>query len=118
MKKNNINEIKYMDRFTYLKNIAFDQRDLRCDGAKFQIVKFKPYTDIKPHFHKKTSEIFYIREGCGILGLNGERIKCKKDDFFLCEPFDVHEFINDTDDEFVILIFKTNEIENDIYWNV
>ncbi|MCK4670298.1 MAG: cupin domain-containing protein [Nanoarchaeota archaeon] len=45
-----------------------------------------------------------------------EEFRCKLDDFFLCEPGDVHEIINDTPEDFVILIFKTNEEDDDIYW--
>ena len=79
-------------------------------------MKFKPHTSIEPHYHKKTCEIFYIRDGSGVLKLNNKEFRCKPDDFFLCEPGDMHEFMNDTDDDFVILIFKTNEEDEDIYW--
>ena len=116
MKHNNINNLNWKERFTYLKDIPFDEKDLNCSGSKFQIVKFKPNTFIKPHYHKKTTEIFYIREGNAVLKLNNKEFKCKKDDFFLCEPNDVHEFINNTNQDLIVLIFKTNEEENDIYW--
>jgi quercetin dioxygenase-like cupin family protein len=117
MKKSSLNELDWKDRYTYVKDIPFNEDDLCCKGAKFQIVKFKPRTSIKPHYHKKTIEIFYIRSGTGVLRLNDVEFRCKQDDFFLCEPGDVHEFINDTDSDFVILIFKTNEEENtDMCW--
>jgi quercetin dioxygenase-like cupin family protein len=117
MKKRNLDELEWKDRYTYVKDIPFNEKDLNCKGAKFQVVKFRPRTSIKPHYHKKTYEIFYVRSGSGMLNLNGQEFRCKPDDFFLCEPGDVHEFINDTDDDFVILIFKTNEEEDtDMYW--
>jgi len=115
MKKNSLNKLVWNKRFTYLKNIPFNEQDLNCKGTKFQIVKFEPHTSLKPHYHKNTSEIFYIRSGTGILRLNRQEYRCQPDDFFLCEPGDVHEFENDTDKEFVVLIFKTNEAE-DIHW--
>ncbi len=116
MKAKNLAKLDWKDRFTYVKNIPFDENDMKCKGAKFQIVKFKPNTSIKPHFHKKTVEIFYIKSGNGILKLNKEEFRCKPDDFFLCEPGDIHEFINNTKEDFVILIFKTNEEKEDIFW--
>lgn len=116
MKKCNLSELNFEERYTYVKNIPFDEDDLKCKGSKFQIVKFKPHTSIKPHYHKKTNEIFYILKGKGILKLNNTKFRCKPDDFFLCESNDVHEFVNDTEEEFVILIFKTNEEEGDMFW--
>jgi len=116
MKIGNINNLNWTERFTYLKDIPFNEKDLNCKGTKFQIVKFKPNTSIKPHYHKKTTEIFYIRGGKGILRLNNQEFNCKPDDFFLCEPNDMHEFINNTEEDLTILIFKTNEEKDDIYW--
>lgn len=118
MKFGRLDGLNWKDRFTYVKDVPFSEKDLHCAGTKFQIVKFRPHTSIKPHYHKKTYEIFYIRSGTGILNLNNKEFRCRPDDFFLCEPGDIHEFINDRDDDFVILIFKTNEVEDkDMYWN-
>ncbi len=117
MKKRSLKNLKWQDRYTYVKNIPFNEKDLNCKGTKFQIVNFKPGVSIEPHYHKKTYEIFYVREGEGILKLNGKKFRCDRDDFFLCEPGDTHEFINDTKKDFIILIFKTNEIEDkDMFW--
>lgn len=116
MKQKNISNLKFTPRHTYVRNVPFTEKDLHCDGAKFQVVKFLPRTSIKPHFHKTTVEIFYVRKGTGIIKVNNKEFRCKPDDFFLCEPGDLHEFINDTDEPFVLLIFKTNEKEEDIYW--
>ena len=117
MKKGSIGMISWKDRYTYVKDVQFNAHDLNCPGSKFQIVKFKPGVAIASHFHKKTHEIFYIRSGTGILKLAGHEFRCASDDFFLCEPGDVHEFLNDTPEDFIILIFKTNEVEDtDIYW--
>lgn len=116
LKEYKLEELEFKERFTYLKSIPFTEKDLRRKGSKFQIVIFKPKTRIKPHYHKKTCEIFYILRGSGILKLNEKEFKCSKDRFFLCEPEDVHEFINESEEELVILIFKTNEEKNDIYF--
>lgn len=116
MKQGKLSTLAFKPRYSYVKDIPFTEKDLRCSGAKFQVVKFLPRTSIKPHFHKTTVEIFYVQAGTGIIKLNNKEFRCKPDDFFLCEPGDMHEFINDTNKEFVILIFKTNEKEEDIYW--
>ncbi|MBI2665160.1 cupin domain-containing protein [Candidatus Woesearchaeota archaeon] len=117
MKTGNLSDLSWSKRFTYIKSIPFTENNLRCKGAKFQVVKFLPYTSIKAHHHLATTEIFYVRSGRGILKINNQEFRCQKDDFFLCEPNDIHEFVNDTNEEFIILIFKTNEQEGDIYWN-
>jgi len=117
LKKLSLSELNFEERFTYVKNIPFNEKDLNCKGSKFQIVKFKPHTSIKPHYHKKTKEIFYILKGNGTIILNKIKFQCMPDDFFLCEPNDVHEFVNNSEEEFVILIFKTNEEEGDMLWN-
>jgi quercetin dioxygenase-like cupin family protein len=116
MKIKKLENLTWKKRYSYIKNIAFTEKDLQCVGTKFQIVTFLPHTSIKPHYHKKTTEIFYTRSGRGILKLNHQKFLCSPDDFFLCEPGDIHEFINDTNKEFTVLIFKTNEIKKDVYW--
>ncbi len=117
LKSGKLKNLKWTDRYTYVKNIVFTEKDLLSKGAKFQIVKFKPKTSIKPHYHKLTSEIFYIQSGTGVIKLNSQEFNCSPNDFFLCEQRDIHEFINNTDEDLIILIFKTNEVEDtDIYW--
>ncbi len=116
IKAKKLSTLEFKPRYTYSKDVPFTEKDLRCSGALFQVVKFQPQTSIKPHVHKKTVEVFYVKSGTGIIKMNNKEFRCKPDDFFLCEPGDVHEFINDTNEEFVILIFKTNEKDEDIYW--
>ena len=117
MKNLKLDELELKERFSYVKSVPFDENDLRCSGAKFQVVVFKPGRRVKPHYHKKTCEIFYILKGRGILNLGGTQFKLEKNSFFLCEPGDSHEFINNGNEDLVILIFKTNEKEDDIYWH-
>lgn len=116
MIKKEYDKLDWKERFVYLKDIPFDAKDLDQEGSKFQIVRFLPKTRIKPHYHKKTTEIFYIKEGKGVIKFNHEEFEAKKDDIFLCQPGDMHEVINDNDEELVLLIFKTNEEPDDLYW--
>ena len=116
MKYRPVPKMEWKERFTYVKNVVFEADELGQEGARFQIVKFLPHTTIEPHYHEKVREIFYIRSGNGIIRFNGQENRAKADDIFLCEPKDVHEIINDADEELVILIFKTNESPDDIIW--
>ncbi|MCX6772078.1 MAG: cupin domain-containing protein [Candidatus Micrarchaeota archaeon] len=117
MKMGNISELEMSERFTYLKNIPFDSAALRSDGAKFQVVTFLPGGSVRPHHHEKTCEIFFVYGGSGEISMNGKPHACARGDFFLCEPGDIHSFKNTGKEDFVILIFKTNEAENDIFWD-
>ncbi len=117
MKSFTLSGLEWKKRFSYLKSVPFDANDLRCHGAKFQVVKFMPNSSIKPHYHRKTCEIFYVQAGVGVIGFNGQKFSVKLGDFFLCEPGDVHEISNGGNEAFVILIFKTNDAgESDIFW--
>ncbi len=116
MKHVSLSTLTYHERFTYLKTIVFDENELQSKGAKFQIVIFKPNAQIEPHYHTKTTEIFYIQAGSGTLILNSQTFVCKSGDIFLCEPGDVHAFMNPTTQDFTIVIFKTNEEAGDIFW--
>lgn len=109
-------ELVWTKRFTYDKVIIADENTLKSKGSKFQIVNFSPKTNIKPHYHKKTIEIYFIESGTGKIILNGIEYMAETGDIFIIEPGDTHEIINDTNDNFTILIFKTNEEKNDIYW--
>ncbi|HLC84170.1 MAG TPA: cupin domain-containing protein [Candidatus Nanoarchaeia archaeon] len=116
MLKLNLDSLNWEKRFTYTKNVVFDETVLNQRGAKFQIVRFAPKTRVGPHFHKKVTEIFYIQQGQGAMVFNGKVHQGKKDDIFLCQPGDVHEIVNESHEELVILIFKTNERPEDIIW--
>ncbi|MBI5412339.1 cupin domain-containing protein [Candidatus Peregrinibacteria bacterium] len=119
MKKKSLQKLTWSDRFTYVKNVVFEADDLGQPGARFQVVKFKPGTIIKPHYHKKTYEIFYIHSGQGSLRINQEKYPLKKDDIILCEPGDRHALENTGKKDLVILIFKTNEVpDKDIFWDL
>lgn len=114
--KFSLEALQWQERFTYLKNIPFDEKILHQKGSKFQIIRFLPHTSIVPHFHKNVCEIFYVRRGKGTFLFNGQKTAGNADDFFLCQPGDVHEIRNDADEDLVILIFKTNEDPDDIVW--
>ncbi len=117
MKYHEYNKLNWEKRFTYLKNIVFTEDDLQQKGAKFQIARFEPGATIKKHHHDSTVEIFFILSGGGELELAGKTFQLQPNDIFLCEPGDTHMFTNTTQEELVILVFKTNEVDEDIFWD-
>ena len=89
---------------------------MKSKGAKFQIVKFDPETNIGPHYHKKTIEIYVIKQGEGIFTFNDKKYVGKEGDVFVIEREDVHSLRNIGYLPLEILIYKTNEQKNDTYW--
>ena len=116
MIKFSLNKLNWRNRFYYLKSIVLDEKNLNQKGSKFQIIRFLPKTKIGPHYHKCVCEIFYLLKGKGYFIFNGQKFIGKKNDIFLCQPKDIHEIINDSSRELVVLIFKTNENQKDIFW--
>jgi quercetin dioxygenase-like cupin family protein len=116
MMKLQFDKLEWERRFVYMKNIAFDEKALNQSGAKFQFIRFLPNTRLGPHFHKQLHEIFFISSGSGMIVFNKKKHKARKGDVFLCQPNDVHEIVNDSEEELVILNFKTNEKPHDIFW--
>ncbi len=115
MIKLKFSKLDWRRRYTYFKNVPFDEKELK-QGIKFQIIRFLPDTRVGPHFHKKLTEIFYIKKGKGTIIFNKQKYEAMEDDIFLCQPKDVHEIINNSDGELIILNFKINENPGDIFW--
>ena len=109
-------EKEWLEREGYSKRILIREDELKSRGNLVQIVKSDPHTEIKPHYHKETTEIYHILEGNAILFIGDERIRAKERDTFLCEAGEVHGVINDTEEEFLILVFKINAKEDNSYW--
>ena len=110
-------EKEWDDKEAYSKKILFNEDELKSKGNVVQVVKFPPKTKLKPHYHKQTKEIFYILKEGGIISIDNQQFRARNGDILLCEPGEIHFVINDTDEEFKILVFKINSEENDSYWN-
>ncbi len=110
-------EKEWEDKEAYSKKILFTEDELKSKGNIVQVVKFLPKTKIKTHYHKQTKEIFYILNEGGIISIDNQQVEAKNGDILLCEPGEIHSVINDTDEEFRILVFKINSKENDTFWD-
>ncbi len=113
MKITNQEEKEWLERKGYFKKILLTEGEIKSEGNLVQIVKINPHTEIKPHYHKQTIEIFYILKGNAILFFGDKKIGAKPGDVFLCEPNDMHGVINDSDADFQLLVFKINAKEDD-----
>jgi len=109
-------ERKWLKRRGYSKRILFAEDELESRGHLVQIVRSKAYTEIKPHYHKQTIETYYVLKGKAILSCGDKRFRARQGDAFLCKPGEIHGVNNDTGEEFLLLVFKINTKENDIYW--
>jgi quercetin dioxygenase-like cupin family protein len=109
-------EKKWLKRKGYSKKILFAEDVLESKGHLVQIVKSRSHTEIKPHYHKQTVEIYHVLKGEAILFCGDQRTRSHQGDTFLCKPGELHGVINDTEEEFQLLVFKINARENDTYW--
>lgn len=49
-------------------------------------------TNVEAHFHKRTTEIYYVLDGQGVVQLNGEEHRVRKGSFMHIPPGVVHSF--------------------------
>ncbi len=108
MKSGSIEKLKYHDRFDYLRSVVYE-KELRAKGAKFQVLKFTRGKSVPEHHHNVRCEVFYVAQGNGTVIVNGKKIKAKPGEFFLMEPGDIHAFANHGKEDFVLLMFRTND---------
>ncbi|MFX0207334.1 MAG: cupin domain-containing protein [Candidatus Hodarchaeota archaeon] len=109
------NEKEWLERAGYSKKILLNEDELKSSGHLVQIVMTDANTEIKPHYHKQTIEVFYILKGNAIIFFGDNKFRTQPGDTFLCEPGDIHGVINDTNEEFSLLVFKIDAQEDDKY---
>lgn len=100
----------------YSKKVFLTETDLNAPGTHVQQIKIKPHEVAKNHYHKKQTEIFYFLNNNGFFIVNGTTILVEKNDIIVIEPNDLHEVVNNSDDDFLYIAFKINYDETDIYW--
>ncbi len=107
---------EWKERDSYRKKILADEEDIGSEGNLVQAVEIAPGNHVKPHFHEKTTEVFYILQPGGRMVIDGEEIAPAEGEVIVCEPGDVHEVFNDSDQVFRILVFKADMEEDDTIW--
>ena len=116
MQYKKMSALEWIDRFTYKKNIVFDETSLDCNNATFQIVRFVSHASIGEHWHSKTTELFFVQSGVGIAIINNQEVSLKAGGILLCEKGDHHAFINTGAEDLILLDIKFNADEQDIIW--
>jgi mannose-6-phosphate isomerase-like protein (cupin superfamily) len=107
----------FEERDGYERSVILSSEDFDAN-TKLQLMRLAPNQNIKPHHHNTRTECFRIVSGEGIIKINGETVATSEDDIVLCEPGDIHEFINSSlDKPFTFLVIRTNDPGNeDLIW--
>jgi len=100
----------------YRKKIFLDENELNTKGARVQQIKIKPHEVAKNHYHKIQTEISYFLNNNGYYVVNGKKISVEPGDIIVIEPNDRHEVVNNTDNDFLYMVFKLDYSEDDFYW--
>lgn len=118
MKCLNLANSKFEPRDGYERSVVFTTADFSGD-TKLQLMRLAPGHAIKPHHHQKRTECFKIISGKGQIKVNGEVVASTNDEMVLCQPGDVHEFINPSGSEpLVVMVIRTNDPGNaDMIWD-
>ncbi|MFW6185652.1 MAG: cupin domain-containing protein [Halobacteriota archaeon] len=100
------------DKGPYRKMRVFDV----ASDSYVQIVEVKPNSTVGKHYHKKQTEVYSIRSGNAVLGIDDEEWDARSGDIFLCQPMSKHWVINNSEEPFHLLVFKYNWVEDDTVW--
>ncbi len=116
MKFVQLDDKSWLKREGYSKAILLAEQDLKSKGNLVQIIKNEAHTEIKPHYHKQMIEVYHVLKGNAVVFCGDTRVRAKPGDTLLCEPGEVHGVINDTDENFLFVVFKMNTKDDDTFW--
>ena len=116
MKFVKLEEKKWLHRKGYSKKILLSEEELKSKGNIVQIVKNEAHTEIKPHYHKRMTEIYHILKGSATVFCGDFRGEANPGDTLLCEPGEIHGLVNDKNDDFMFAVFKINAHDDDLIW--
>ncbi len=108
---------EFEPREGYERSVLFTSDDFGVN-TKVQLMRLAPNQSIKPHHHNIRTECFRIVSGKGSIRINGEVVASSENDMALCEPGDIHEFINESATEpLIFLVIRSNDPGNgDMIW--
>lgn len=117
MKHISLSDRSFEPREGYERSVLLTSDDFEAD-VKLQLMRLAPGQTIRPHRHNTRTECFRMVSGEGQIKINGEIVASSENDLVLCEPGDVHEFINTSSTEFLtFLVIRTNDPgNNDMIW--
>ncbi len=117
MKSIKLSNSEFEPREGYERSVLLGTSDFDSN-TKVQLMRLAPGEGIKPHHHEVRTECFRIVSGEGKIVINGETVASSEDELVLCEPGDIHEFVNTSDTEpFTFLVIRTNDpVNEDMIW--
>ena len=96
------------------RSICGFRRDLLGPGGGDVAFHYLKIKDSKRHYHKKTTEYYFIAEGEGEVDLDDETLPVKKGDFVVIPPGTKHTSRPVNDSDFQILIVASPPIDPDV----
>lgn len=117
MKHLKLTDAEFESRDGYERSVLLKDEDF-ASNVKLQLMRLAPGGRIKPHHHNVRTECFRIVSGTGVIKINGNIVASSDNDVVLCEPGDVHEFINEsTNQPLTFLVIRSNDPGNeDMVW--
>jgi len=100
----------------YYRKVLLSETDLDSPGNVVQLLKVEASSRIKPHHHQKTTEIFYVLRGQAILFVGNDESLRRPGDVIACNPNETRGIINDSNNDFVLVVFKLNATKDDTTW--
>lgn len=107
---------EWIERDSYRKQILASEATIGFDGNLLQVVEIPPGEHVGPHYHRETEEVFYVLQAGGTLVIDDVQFSPTDGEVIICEPGDVHEVFNESDQPFRILVFKVNLTDDDTVW--
>ena len=108
---------QWLEKTGYSKKVYLNENDLNIKGGLVQKMKIKPGETVNSHYHKEQTEIFYFLNNNGYFIINGEKVMVEPDDVLTVDPGDKHIAINESNKDFLYMVFKYNYSEEDMYWD-
>lgn len=109
-------DVPWIDGEGYRKRILLREDALNAPGTLVQIVEVAPHTEVADHHHRSCTEVFHILAGQGTFDIDGKTFAMQVGDTLTCEPGEVHNTKNPNDAPFIYVVFKTNVVDNDLFW--
>ena len=109
-------DAEWIEGKDYRKKILLQGEDLNAPGTLVQIVEIAPHTEVANHYHKSCTEVFHVLSGKGTFEIDGKTVHLAPGDTLTCEPLEVHATRNPHDEPFRYVVFKTNVVEDDLFW--
>ena len=107
---------EWKERDSYRKRILATEAEIGSEGNLLQVVEVPPGEHVEPHCHRETREVFYVQQAGGRFVIDGTEVTPTAGEVVVCEPGDVHEVYNESDEPFRILVFKADLAEDDTVW--